>query len=105
MRLSETCFNYIPNVSILKALYPVAKEAEQYDVKARWDKTEVTLVFDFPPIEGQEQRPQVIVKTEVQIEEVKMLELSVSFMPNVSVEKLEQALIALRVLHGRINRS
>lgn len=105
MRLSETCYHYVPDVSVLKALTPAPKEAERYEVTPRWEKNVVSFVFRFPAVEGQPERKPVVIMTTPRVDEVKTLELTTSLMLDTSTEALGLAATALRVLSARINHS
>lgn len=105
MRLIETCYKYVPDVSVLKALVPAPKELEQYDVTPRWDKTAISFVFRFPVVEGQPDRKPVVISATPNIGEIKTLDLSASLMMDMSTETLALAATALRVLAARINNN
>jgi hypothetical protein len=105
MRLIETCYHYIPDVSVLKALVPAPKEAEAYEVTPRWEKGAVSFVFRFPVVEGKSERKPVVVSATPNIGEIKVLELATTFMPDASVETIALASTALRVLCARINNT
>lgn len=105
MRLIETCYHYIPDVSVLKALVPAPKEAEAYEVTPRWEKGAVSFVVRFPAVEGKTDRKPVIISATPNVGEIKTLDLTTSLMMDTSIETLALAATALRVLCARINNA